>query len=286
MGKFIVEIDDGEFVEIDNVITNEGRDSLSNAMIRDSGPGWTHMAVGSGDTAPTVNDAAMEEELCRRPVTGVYSPATGVARYLGVFSSKQGNGAWNELGIFDSEEIREWLSQCETITGWTSDGTLSQETSVVHQAAASIKCTMSSGSSGDIAFSTTTLTNPTDEIGSILTTDVFQFWYRTTVDTGTLTVRLGTDSSNYYQWTWTPGVINEWAHFHEIFDDASETGSPGDLAYFRLTRNDPTTSVEYLDGLSVFRENGVLMARGAISATKEYNTVRNVYYSVRVTIVT
>lgn len=284
MGKFIVELDNGEYIEVENTVTNEGRDSLTNALIRDDAPGWSYIAVGSGDTAPTVTDTEMEEELCRRITTGVYSPADGVARYLCVFSPHQGNGAWNELGIFDSAEIREWLSQAETITGWSSDGTLTQETSIVQQGAASIKCTMGGGASGDEAYLTSALTSPIDELEEILVTDIFQFWYRTDTDTGTLTVRLGSDASNYYQWTWTPGVTDEWAHFHETFNDASEVGSPDDLTYFRLSRTDPTTSIEYLDGLSVFRENGVLMARGAVSATKVHNTVRNVYYSVKVTI--
>jgi len=288
MGKFIIQGDDNKYEVVNNIITNEGRDSLTNALLTDSAPGWGYIAVGSGTSTPTVNDTELGIELCRRATTGVHSPSAGIARYLCVFTPREGNGLWREIAIFDSPEIREYLSQCDTITGWTSDGTLTSEPTIVQQSAASIKCTMAGGTSGDIAYETSALTDPIPELESILQTDFFQFWYRTNVDTGTLTVRLGVDSSNYYQWTWTPGVTDEWAHFHNTFDNASVTGTPtgAPLTYFRLSRTDPSNSIEYLDGLSIFRENGTMMARGAVDATKVYNTVRNVYYSIRLVIVT
>lgn len=279
MGKFNVQVDENTYVKASNIITSLGRETVVNSLINNEGPDWLYVAVGAGTTAPGSSDTILYEELSRKPVAGVYSPAPGTARFLGVFTSGEGNGPWNELGIFDSAATRQWLHECDTISGWTSDGTLVSETSIVQQGAASIQCQMTS--TGDMPYTTGSLNYGTVSWG---TADYLQFWHRTEVDIGVGTVRLGDDSANYYQWTWEPGTVNAWAHFHKTLGEASTAGTPTTaLEYFRLTHSAMGTAFnQYLDGISLFQEGGVLVARGTVDATKSFNTVRNVYYSIKI----
>lgn len=267
-----------------NVVTTLGRDSLITAIASDTAPDWTYIAVGQGTTIPASADSYLYEEIYRDAISSAWSPQIGTVRLLLVVPPQSGNGDWFEVGIFDQADRRVSVSTAEGTAGWSSDGTLSQETSTVHQGAASIKCLMTS--SGTLPFQNTTL-SPVYGSHSFGTVDYLQFWYRSSVDPGTLTVRLGTDASNYYVWGWVPGTATGvYSLFHEQFTAGTAVGTPvlGSVAYFRITHPAVGSSLnEYLDYVSLFGTAGVLMARGTVSATKAYNTVRNVYYSVKIT---
>lgn len=267
-----------------NVVTINGRDSLITAIAANTDPDWLYIGVGQGTTLPASADTYLYKEIYRDEVSSAWSPQVGTVRLLLVAPPQSGNGDWYEVGIYDQTDRRVSVSTAEGTTGWASDGTLSQETSIVHQGAASIKCQMIS--SGTLPFRNTTL-SPNYGSHSFGTADYLQFWYRSSEDPGLLTVRLGSDASNYYVWGWTPGTATGvYSLFHEQFDAGTAVGTPvlGSVTYFRVTHPAVGTGFnEYLDYVSMFGTAGVLLARGTISATKAYNTVRNVYYSVKIT---
>lgn len=280
MGVFEIRDNNGKiYQKTRNLITTEGQNSIVTFLRDQTAPDWLYVAVGAGTTAPASADTVLVEELCRKAATGIYSPNPGTVRFVAVFTVGEANGDWNELGIFNEAAIRQSLHSCETTTNWSSDGSLSQETSEVQSGAASLQCTMTAA--GTIAFQNSNLTYGTVDWG---TADYFQFWHYVDSDIGTATVRLGSDASNYYEWSWVPGGTGSWKHFHETLDSASETGTPGTaLDYFRMTHGSVGSGFDqYLDELSLFRENGTLYARGTVDATKAFNTVRNVYYSIKV----
>lgn len=281
MGFFSINNEDGSLSHYSNIVTNAGITSLGGALASNTGPNWIYVATGLGSTAATATDTALEEEICRRPISGAHSPSIGVTRYLGVFTPSEGNGHWRELGIFDTPANRHYLSTCESTSGWSAGGhgTLVQETTVVQYLGASILCQTTA--SGTIPYETSTALQVLSNwsLGS-----VFQFWYRPSINlTGSLLVRLGSSNMNYYEWAFTPGDANQWSHFSRTFGEATVSGIPYSLQYFRLSHTAQGSIFnQYLDSLSVFNPGGTLMARGIVDAEKVYGTVRNVYYSTRI----
>jgi hypothetical protein len=267
-----------------NLITSLGRDSLVNGMVNNEGSDWLYIGVGLGTTTPGSSDTALADEIYREVISARWNPTTGQVRLLCMLGPYYGNGHWKEIGIFDEAATRYLVSSCEGTAGWTSDGVLTSETTIVMEGLASLRAQMSTGKVK--AFSGPT----TWDYGLLLgTIDIFQFWYRTTMNTGALTVRLGKDSSNYYYWSWNPGTIDSWAHFSGQLGTASQTGTPtppwaSNAIYFYLGHSAiGSVYYEYLDWLSFFHPAGDLMARATLDFEKDWNEVINVYYTLQYT---
>lgn len=282
-GEIHIENDQGKkAVLAHNIITTLGRDSIVDAITSGTGPAWGYIGIGADATSPASANAALGTEIYREALSSAWAPGPGTARLLVVVGPYVGNGDWREVGIFDSDEKRVELSTAESTTNWTSDGALSQETSVVHQGQASIRCQMTAD--GTVPFTNSSLT-PAYGALSFGTADYVQFWYRNSVDPGQLTIRVGTDPSNFYYWQWSPSAQNEFELVHLLFDDAIPTGSPSraTIAFFYIVHNAVGSTLdEYLDHVSLFGTAGAMMTRGTVSLTKAYNSVRNVYYTVKI----
>ena len=269
-----------------NLITSAGMEAIANGIAFNQAPGFAYIAVGLGTTAPGSSQTALVQEIYREQVNAGWCPNPGTVRLVAVFGPTVANGDWREFGIFDSEARRVTVSTCEGTAGWSSDGTLTQETTNVQQGEASLRAQMTS--SGTIAFSSTSLSVSPGTV-TIGTADYLQFWYYTTHDIGTLTVEFGQSPSSRFRWTWAPGTTNAWACFHQQF--ASASVKPSNYAswtlsssdsYFRITHSaQGTVFDEYLDWISCFGTAGNMLARGTISATKQHGHVYNLYYSLK-----
>jgi len=264
-----------------NLITSAGQESLITALTSGSANPWSYIAVGLGTSAPGSAQTALDEEIYRIRVGAIWSPNPGTAKLIGVFIQGVATGHWREFGIFNDEHARHSLHTCESAGDWSSDGSLFQETTIVNQGGASLGCNMTS--TGTIAFQTTNL--DTDSATYTFgTADYLQFWYYTTHDVGTITVQFGADSSDCFEFDWVPGTVNAWVHFHQQLgtERGSWTFGTADN-YFRITHSaQGTTFSEYLDWLSLFQENGTMLARGTVDAEKGYNEIWNMYYTIKV----
>lgn len=284
MGYFKLKERNKKAVLASNIITTLGADSLTDSFVDDASADWTYMSVGLGTNAPGSADTKMYKEIYRLPITGRYEVTSRKMRLVGVFGAQVACGDWTEIGVFDRSEVRSVLSSCSGTASFLSDGSVTQETSAVHEGVASIRTQMDT--SGTLAFrysggSTATHT----QFASAST--YLQFWYRSSLDPGTLTVKAGTSASDYYQWSWAPGTTGVYSLFHQAFSSGSATGVPVigstfPFKWFEITHPSGVgaTYYEYLDYISVYSDNGILMARGTISKSKSWNTTINAYYTL------
>ncbi|GEM_PF-2530304 len=84
-----------------NLIVNAGSNLISQLCTGASTAYFTYCAVGSGTNAVLATDASLQSELGRVAVTSAYA-VTNTAHFDTFFSTSQGNGTWNETGIFNA----------------------------------------------------------------------------------------------------------------------------------------------------------------------------------------
>jgi len=265
--------------ETDNVVTTKGRDSIISAIAQNISPGWSYIAVGVGTSTPGSAQTALDREIFRTPVVGGYVPNPGTARLLAVLDTGEGCGDLREIGVFNADARRVVLSSCDGTANWQSDGTLTAETTIVMEGAASLRAQM--GTAGEVAFHGSL----SPALGSVTfgTPDYLQFWYRTEQDVGTVTVEVG-DPTVYYRFMWAPGTTDAWVLFHNQLGSATKvgSGSPSSWSYFKLYHSAiGTVFYEYLDWVSLFGKSGDLLARGTIDASKDHGEAYNLYYSFK-----
>jgi hypothetical protein len=89
--------------DVKNLVVTAGKGYISGRMITSSVSLMSHMALGSGTTAPAAGDMALESILGVRELldTGS-SPASGVVLYTSSFEAGDATGAVTEAGIFNS----------------------------------------------------------------------------------------------------------------------------------------------------------------------------------------
>lgn len=96
--------------DINNLVVNVGKYYIAQRMIA-TGPNsvpaaMSHMAIGSGTTAPVVAQTAMITQLARVALTGgtgtVANSTTNQVVYTATFPAGVGTGALVEAGIFNS----------------------------------------------------------------------------------------------------------------------------------------------------------------------------------------
>ena len=88
--------------DVNNLVVTAGKGFISGRMITASVPIMSHMALGSGTTAPAAGDTALESILGVRELldTGT-SPAAGVVLYTSSFEVGEATGAVTEAGVFN-----------------------------------------------------------------------------------------------------------------------------------------------------------------------------------------
>jgi len=102
-----------------NLVVNVGKDFVASRMVAASATVMSHMAIGSGTTAPAAGDTTLDSELGR--VTLASSSATGaVVTYTASFPAGTGTGAVTEAGIFNAGAAGTML--CRTVFSVVNKG--------------------------------------------------------------------------------------------------------------------------------------------------------------------
>lgn len=84
-----------------NLVVNAGLNFITNRMKDASVAVMSHMAIGSGSTAPAGGDTALGTELGRVALTSTTVTANTI-EYVGQFPNGTGTGAVTEAGIFNA----------------------------------------------------------------------------------------------------------------------------------------------------------------------------------------
>lgn len=102
-----------------NLVVNVGKDFVASRMVAASATVMSHMAIGSGTTAPAAGDTTLSSELGR--VTLASSSAAGaVVTYTASFPAGTGTGAVTEAGIFNAGVAGTML--CRTVFSVVNKG--------------------------------------------------------------------------------------------------------------------------------------------------------------------
>jgi hypothetical protein len=93
-----------DFREIENLVTNTGKAAIAGRMVNPAvATHMTHMAVGSGSTAPAASDVALAAEIVRVALATAGGTLAGaVVTYAATFAPGIGTGALQEAGIFNA----------------------------------------------------------------------------------------------------------------------------------------------------------------------------------------
>jgi hypothetical protein len=89
--------------EVKNLVVNNGRGFIASRMISGGSSVMSHMALGSGTTAPAAGDTALESLLgVREILDSSINPASGIVLYTSSFEGGDATGAVTEAGIFNA----------------------------------------------------------------------------------------------------------------------------------------------------------------------------------------
>lgn len=89
--------------EVNNLVVTTGRGFIASRMVTGGASVMSHMALGSGSTAPAAGDTALESLLGVREILDSSStPASGVVLYSSSFEGGDATGAVSEAGIFNA----------------------------------------------------------------------------------------------------------------------------------------------------------------------------------------
>jgi len=106
-----------------NIIVNVGKQHICDLLLGTTTNAITHCGVGSGTTAPTVDDTALEVEITpRKAVTDAFR-VQQKAVWSTFFGSADNNGTWNESGLFTAETGGIMLCRALFTTTITKDET-------------------------------------------------------------------------------------------------------------------------------------------------------------------
>jgi hypothetical protein len=97
--------------DIPNLVVTTGKQFIASRMAANTTT-MSHLAVGSGTTAPTVGDTTLQSELGRGSIVSA-TTALAVTTYVGTVPAGVGTGAVTEAGIFNAASAGTML--CRTV---------------------------------------------------------------------------------------------------------------------------------------------------------------------------
>lgn len=112
---------DGTSEEFDfkNLVVTVGKEFVASRMVGTASNVMSHMALGSGTTAPAAGNTALETELGRVALAGAVA-ASNVVTYTATFSAGTATGAVTEAGIFNASSAGTML--CRTVFSVVNKG--------------------------------------------------------------------------------------------------------------------------------------------------------------------
>ena len=87
--------------EVPNLVVNVGKDFIASRMIGTTDDIMSHMAIGTGTTAPAGGDTTLETEAGRVALNSNVRTANAIA-YVAAFPAGTGTGAITEAGILNN----------------------------------------------------------------------------------------------------------------------------------------------------------------------------------------
>jgi len=92
----------GETVqEVKNLVVTDGKEYVASRMKDATATAMSHMAIGTGSTAASASDAALETEAGRVSLTSTTVTSNAV-EYVATFGAGTGTGAITEAGILNA----------------------------------------------------------------------------------------------------------------------------------------------------------------------------------------
>lgn len=118
-GRLKVAINGETVKEIDNVVVSDGKDYVASRMKDATATAMSHMAIGTGSTAASSSDSALETEAGRVSLTSTTVSANEV-EYVATFGAGTGTGAITEAGILNASSSGTLL--CRTVFSVVNKG--------------------------------------------------------------------------------------------------------------------------------------------------------------------
>jgi hypothetical protein len=207
----------------------------------DLDPLFTHGAIGTSATAATAADTELYSEIVRNPRDALDTSVSNAVTASLVISATQGNGSTiRETGWFNNAEGT--VDNCDATTGWTdsADMTVSQNVTTFYQGVASLNLTKDAGASATAStVKTVTSQDFTNKNLSLILYVVDAAALAKLAATGCVTIRYGSDSSNYYVWTYDLTDLTVGKNVLNALDSTnadSTTGTPvlATMTYFYI----------------------------------------------------
>ena len=112
-------------VVVDNLVVTAGKNFIASRMTGTASAVMSHMAIGTGSTAPAAGDTGLGAEVGRVALTS--STTSGaVTTYVATFPAGTGTGAITEAGIFNAASSGTLL--CRTVFSVVNKGASDQMT--------------------------------------------------------------------------------------------------------------------------------------------------------------
>lgn len=103
-----------ETVKVPNLVVTVGKGFIANRMAANVTNIMSHMAIGSGVTAPAASDTIMEAELARVALSVAGgTPSQNTVTYSATFPAGTGTGALTEAGVLNATSAGTLL--CRTV---------------------------------------------------------------------------------------------------------------------------------------------------------------------------
>jgi hypothetical protein len=118
-GRLKVAINGETVKEIDNVVVSDGKGYVASRMKDATATAMSHMAIGTGSTAASSSDSALETEAGRVSLTSTTVTSNEV-EYVATFGAGTGTGAITEAGILNASSSGTLL--CRTVFSVVNKG--------------------------------------------------------------------------------------------------------------------------------------------------------------------
>lgn len=118
-GRLKVAINGKTVKEIDNVVVSDGKGYVASRMKDATATAMSHMAIGTGSTAASSSDSALETEAGRVSLTST-TVSSNEVEYVATFGAGTGTGAITEAGIFNAASSGTLL--CRTVFSVVNKG--------------------------------------------------------------------------------------------------------------------------------------------------------------------
>lgn len=118
-GRLKVAINGKTVKEIDNVVVSDGKGYVASRMKDATATAMSHMAIGTGSTAASSSDSALETEAGRVSLTST-TVSSNEVEYVATFGAGTGTGAITEAGILNASSSGTLL--CRTVFSVVNKG--------------------------------------------------------------------------------------------------------------------------------------------------------------------